>query len=370
VKYKISFIKPNFPSSDEIVADYSEIVSSNWFTNFGPKEQSFSKKSAQFISSDVYATTIANCTLGIESAIAELLKGDRKKVLLPSFTFAAGAEAILRSGFEPLFIDVDRKSWQPNIEQAEQILTESDDIAGILLCNVFGVGNTNITEWEKLASKFAKPLIIDSAAGFGSKYFDEEKVGTRGDCEIFSMHATKPFAIGEGGLVVSKNEKLIRRIREWQNFGFGTNRQVQQIGTNAKLQEINAAIGLRQLDKFDERLKGRRATLKLYKQLLKTDKYSFQQNDENSTVPFASVVLASQDHAAAARKALAEAGVEARQYYEPLHLQALLSRYVDPAVNLEATEFIASRIISLPVHDNMDEKDVQYIAKVIRDHEV
>jgi len=171
-------------------------------------------------------------------------------------------------------------------------------------------------------------------------------------------------------LVVSKNEKLIRRIREWQNFGFGTNRQVQQIGTNAKLQEINAAIGLRQLDKFDERLKGRRATLKLYKQLLKTDKYSFQQNDENSTVPFASVVLASQDHAAAARKALAEAGVEARQYYEPLHLQALLSRYVDPAVNLEATEFIASRIISLPVHDNMDEKDVQYIAKVIKDHEV
>jgi len=138
-----------------------------------------------------------------------LLKGDRKKVLLPSFTFAAGAEAILRSGFEPLFIDVDRKSWQPNIEQAEQILTESDDIAGILLCNVFGVGNTNITEWEKLASKFAKPLIIDSAAGFGSKYFDEEKVGTRGDCEIFSMHATKPFAIGEGGLVVSKNEKLL-----------------------------------------------------------------------------------------------------------------------------------------------------------------
>lgn len=368
MKYKIPFIKPAFPNANEVAGDYIKIVTSNWFTNFGPYEREFTKKAAAYIGSDTYACSTSNATLGLLIAIRVLFRanGDRNRVIVPSFTFAAGPEMLILSGFKPMFIDIDRKNWQPDWNQAEEYIQHNQDtLAGILLCNIFGVGNVDIERWEEIAQKYNLPIIIDSAAGFGSIYDDHQKVGTRGDCEIFSLHATKPFAVGEGGLILSKNREFIEKAKSFENFGFNHNKKIEAIGINAKLQELNAAIGLRQLENFDDRLKIRRANLEKFKEKLSPLGCTFQENDQNSTVPFVSVVLESEEVAVQSLKALVQVGVEARKYYEPLHRQALLTEESGIIGSLKVTEDIYSRILSLPLHDSMTKHDIDLITTTI-----
>ncbi|HEX5797578.1 MAG TPA: aminotransferase class I/II-fold pyridoxal phosphate-dependent enzyme, partial [Candidatus Saccharimonadales bacterium] len=198
MKYKIPFIKPELPPAEDLIDCYKQIVDSNWFSNFGPLEQKLCKNAENYIGQGVFVTTVSNATTGLMLAIKTLMKPKpgQKQVLVPAFTFAAGPEAIIWCGLEPVFIDVNRQTWQPNLDQAQRYLQENQDqVAGILFCNIFGVGAPEIDRWENLAQEFGVPLIIDSAAGFGSEYEDGNKLGGKGDCEVFSFHVTKPFGV-------------------------------------------------------------------------------------------------------------------------------------------------------------------------------
>lgn len=369
VKYSVPFIKPSFPSAKDVALDYEKIVASNWFTNFGPYEQEFRRKIVEFVERDVYVSTAANATLAIDLAVRALFQKSKEKtqVLVPSFTFAAGPEVLVSNGYTPVFIDIHKDSWQPDIVQAEEyIIKYQDKISGILLCNIFGVGNRRISEWELMAKKYKLPLIIDSAAGFGSQYDKGTYIGESGDCEIFSLHATKPFAVGEGGLIISKSSDFIDKIRSLQNFGFDNQRNIAAIGTNAKLQELNCAIGLKQLNNYEQRLENRRRSLDHYKQELIDLDYQFQDNDELSTIAFVSVLAPNADMAETVYNHLLKSGIEVKRYYTPLHQQSIFNDFAIIADSLNNTEDIASRIISLPLHDNMDPLVIGEITKLIK----
>lgn len=368
MKYKVPFIKPAFPAASVVADDYARIVDSNWFTNFGPYEKEFSQKAADYIGGDVFACSVSNATLGLFIAIQTLfdLDCDRKKILVPSFTFASGPEMLIISGFTPVFIDIDQNSWQPDLGKAEEyIRNNQDSVAGILLCNIFGVGNTSVEKWEDVAHTYNLPLIIDSAAGFGSIYHEGQRVGVRGDCEIFSLHATKPFAVGEGGLIVSRNQDIIEKCKSFENFGFNHEKKIGVIGINAKLQELNAAIGLRQLEGFDARLANRRQNLKKYKSKLAAVGCIFQENDQNSTIPFVSAVTENKELTEKILDELVQSGVEARKYYEPLHKQRLLIDQAELSGELSVTEDIYDRIISLPLHDSMSDDEIDFVTKTV-----
>ena len=365
MKYKVPFIKPTFPSSADIADDYEEIVKSNWFTNFGSFEKRFREDLSRYIGGGVYVCTAANATLALDVAITALFKKNKRKVLTQSFTFAAASERLIANNYTPVLLDVN-EDMQPDINQAKQYLKDNArSVAGILICNTFGVGNPEIGDWEELAKKYKLPLIIDSAAGLGSEYSQGERIGRRGDCEIFSFHATKPFGIGEGGAITSKDEELISAMRNLTNFGFNQNREIESIGTNAKLNEISAAIGCRQMLTFPKRLKNRQDTLMKYKKYLKGTGYSFQVNDELSSVPFASIVAVDEISSKEARDKLIQAGVEVRNYYAPLHKEKMLVKYCDTPYDLTNTESFATKIMSVPVHDNMNAKDVDLIIKTL-----
>lgn len=286
MQYNVPFIKPTFPSEEEISKDYIEIVKANWYTNFGPYEQKFRRSLGEYIGQSTVAITFNNATSGLMAAIISLLgHGDGSQyILVPSFTFIAGAQAIIWCGYKPFFIDIDIKNLQMDYKIAENELHNSSSVAGILLCNSFGIGNPDIDKWESIAKARSLPLIIDSAAGFGSKYKDGRLLGAKGDCEIFSFHATKPFAVGEGGAVFTKNPKLASVIKDITNFGFGNNRDTEYLGFNAKMQEFNAAIGLAQLKKFNQQLQSRKLTYIKYLEGLKSYNFDFIENAENSSL--------------------------------------------------------------------------------------
>ena len=365
MKYKVPFIKPTFPSSVDVAVDYEKIVKANWFTNFGAFERRFREEIGSYIGENIHVCTTANATLALDVAITALFKKNKHKVLTQSFTFAAASERLIANNFTPVLLDIN-EDMQPDINQAKKYLKDNTSlVAGILICNTFGVGNREIGEWEKLAAQYELPLIIDSAAGLGSEYTKGERIGRRGDCEIFSFHATKPFGIGEGGAITSKNEKLIEEMRSSTNFGFNQNRKIGHIGTNAKLNEISAAIGCRQMLAFPERLVDRQNTLRKYKKYLLKTKYSFQTNDEVSSVPFASIMAVDEATSKQMREKLERAGVEVRNYYAPLHKEKLITKHCDIPYELVNTESVAKRIMSVPVHDDMSERDVELVIKIL-----
>ena len=375
---EIPFIRPSFPGPAELTEDFGEIVRANWYTNFGPKEQQFARALGEYLGPDLHVATLANGTLALLAALhATVGPGTRDRYLLmPSFTFIAVPQAAVWAGYRPWFIDIDPDTWQPSASSARAVLERSRDrVAGILSANALGVGNPQIGAWENLAAEWDLPLVLDSAAGFGSAYSDGARVGGRGACEIFSFHATKPFSIGEGGALVSRDPRLVEHTYRFQNFGFGGlwgsagARECMHLGINAKLQEINAAIGLRQLVGLDDRLASRRNVLEHYRSTLTRMGLRFHPNAEASSVWCASVCCESAEQQGAVVASLPEHAIQPRDYYNPpLHLHPYFVANPEwvAAADLTVTEDICSRIVSLPVHDYMAPEDVARVIAAVQ----
>lgn len=364
---RVPFIRPHFPDPHDIAADVTAIVERNWYTNMGPLEHELAAAMADHMGNGATVSLVANGTLALVLALDHLRLPGRPAVLVPSFTFTAGPQSVLWCGLEPVFVDISADDWQPDAGQAAGWLAEhAGDTAAIMCANSFGVGGDHLDRWEELAHRYGIPLVVDSAAGFGSRYSDGAVLGHRGDCEVFSLHATKPFATGEGGAVTSTDAGLVAALDGAKNFGFGHDRDVSARGLNAKLPELTCAIGLRQLQDLKVRLDRRRLVLARYHDQLEGTGIRFQPNDTASTVPFLSALLPSHSAREAAGAALESIGVEHRHYYEPVHLQTLFVR-TSTAGSLAVTEDIGKRIMSLPVHEDMDDVVVDTIAAQLRE---
>ncbi|CAN5278322.1 DegT/DnrJ/EryC1/StrS family aminotransferase [soil metagenome] len=365
--YRVPFIRPVFPTAAELSEDFERIAAANWYTNFGPEERGFARAVGEYVGGGRTAVTFSNATVGLIGALmASLGRGDGTRyVLVPSFTFAAGVHSIQWCGYKPLFIDIEAGSLQPSEPAARAAVgSHGAAIAGILLCNTFGIGNLQIDTWEHLAQEAGLPLIIDSAAGFGSEYAPGRRVGTAGACEVFSFHATKPFAIGEGGAVVTADEDLAARLRSFTNFGFDGASGAVAPGLNGKLQELSAAIGLRQLGRLDAALASRQRTMRRYADQL-AGLVEFPWNLAASSVCFASALFPTPEHRDRARTALTAAGVEVRAYYSPpVHRQPQFESE-EQWGSLAETVRAGSGILSLPVHEAMSEAHEDVIVDTI-----
>lgn len=365
---RIPFIRPTMPDAAVLAADFASIAAANWYTNFGPQEQAFRRAISEYLGPPLEVATVSNATVGLMGALAALLpKGDGTAyVATASFTFAAGAQAISWHGYRPAWLDIDPDSLQPSLSSLRELLSTGVELAAILLTNTFGIGAAEISGWEEKAQALGIPLVIDSAAGFGSRYPSGELLGSRGDCEVFSFHATKPFAIGEGGAVVTRKTDLADRVREFTNFGFhARDAGAAHIGLNGKLQEINAAIGLRQLADFEDALADRRALVVRYMREFAGKPLRFPTGVESSSLGFAPIVAESEEARDRVLARLAQAGVEARSYYSPpVHTHAYMRQF-EPLVSLECTTEISARMLSLPVLPRMAEDEFQRVGKAI-----
>lgn len=370
MSFDVPFIRPVFPPAEVVAADVADIVESNWFTNFGPKERLFRQGLVDYLGSGTDVATFCNATLALVAALSVMLEGRPVGgfVIVPSFTFAAGPEAIRWVGREPLFIDIDEQSVQPSLPAARAALADHRGrVDAILFCNTFGIGAEEIGDWEALAAEEGIPLVVDSAAGFGSVYSDGSRVGTRGDCEVFSFHATKPFAIGEGGAVAARDARIAEACRSFSNFGFGSGGAIRA-GLNGKLQEINAAIGIRQLAGFDADLVERRLVLERYRAAFEpTGLGRLVPHARLSSVCFASILVDDERRRDALLADYRAEGIEARVYYAPpVHLQPAFAS-APRASSLRVTESVSARMLALPAFQGMAEDTFDTIARVAHD---
>lgn len=364
---KLPFIKPFFPSSAELAEDLERIHKNNYYTNNGPIYFEFKEAVEKYLGQGIHAVVLNNATTALLLAIKAICEPpyDKKYIAVPSFTFPAGPLAIDWCGYEPIFFDVEKSTAQPSIDSFNTLYAKyGDQLAGILIVNNFGIGNAEITKWEKLSSKCNLPLIIDSAPGFGSAYPDGTLLGARGDCEIFSLHATKPFGIGEGGLVTTKNADLANRIESLKNFGLDQDKLTIAQGMNGKITEFDCAIGLRILRDFNSVLSKRRVVYARYEENLENVDVAFLPHAVTAAIQFATIVLDPAVRNLVLKK-LSENGIEARTYYAPaVHTHPYFK--VNQRTYLGNTDELSKQVVSLPVHYDLSLDKVDEICSIVR----
>lgn len=366
---RIPFLRPTFPSTERLARAFKELATSGIYSNGGPAADEFQQALAGRISSgsvrSIHVSLVRSGTIGLQLAIHALIDQRRSEVLVTSFTFAAGPLMIRQAGFQCRFIDIDRDTWQPNIEQASRYLHHHRDrVAGILLTNTFGTANNDIAAWEEMAAGFQVPLVIDSAAGMGSTYSDGESLGQRGTCEVFSFHATKTLGIGEGGAVSTASQELWEKLERMKNFGFDGDRRSVVWGTNGRLDELSSKIGSLQLEDLDHRLWLRRQIFDWYECRLAAHGVRFQPLARESALPFVPATFAAARHREAALHAMKEAGIGVRCYYNPpVHSHPVFAS--TPVLELNATAELSQRVVSLPMNDSLSETEIGVICDVI-----
>ncbi len=236
--------RPNIGNRAVFDSLVNEIFERRWFTNSGVVVRELEKRLEERLGVD-HCVAVSNATVGLQVACQSMdLSGE---VILPSFTFVATANAIVQAGLVPVFADVDPETHCLCPKDVESVVTEKT--AAILGVHLWGTP-CNPQRLAHIAERNDLKLFFDAAHAFHNTY-RETAVGNFGNCEVFSFHATKFFNTFEGGMVATNDGVLAERIRKMINFGFDGPGSISCIGTNAKMSEISAAMGLSMLPCVD-----------------------------------------------------------------------------------------------------------------------
>jgi len=230
---------PYDPSENsEFMGELAALFRSRYYTNRGPLVRQFETDLLSYLGNvELNLTTVANATLGLELTLKAL--GLRGKVLVSPFTFVATVNAIVNAGLEPVFVDINEKTWCLDPEAVERAV--NDKVCGVLPVHVYGQP-CDLNYFEALREKGIK-VVYDSAHAFGVRRNGLPLVA-HGDAEVFSFHSTKVMHSGEGGAVASRDAELVARVRLLSNFGIANEFEVKTIGTNAKMSEFHALVGI------------------------------------------------------------------------------------------------------------------------------
>ncbi|MBT2293613.1 aminotransferase class I/II-fold pyridoxal phosphate-dependent enzyme [Paenibacillus albidus] len=369
--FDIPFLRPSLVKKGTFLSYLEKIEATRIYSNYGPLNNLFEKRVIhQMFDGTGSAVTVHNATIGLMLAISQSKRPKGKYAVMPSFTFAATPLAAEWCGLEPYFLDIEPESWQMNREQLEQtVKLLGDQIAVIVPYATFGTA-IDLSYYNELIQQ-GIPVVIDGAASFGTvtpveaTHFGKGFVGA----VVFSFHATKSFGIGEGGLIYSMDQDLIKRIRQAGNFGFSSSRESVTQGLNSKIPEYTAAIALATLDQFKAVQENRKTIYEYYLQeLLQANLleqgWSMQKLQGTVVHQFISILCPGSHSNREVIELLASHSIEARTYFSPAcHQQKQFQGH--PHSTLHVTEYIANHIISLPLWEELDKRIVQRIVKVL-----
>ncbi len=342
-----------------------EILDRRWLTNNGPMVQELEKQVARY--HDVkHCVATCNGTIALEMAIRALeLKGE---VIVPSFTFPATAHALLWQAITPVFADIDPNTHTLDPASVEKMV--NDRTTGIIGVHLWG-RTAPTEELQRIADKHNLKLLFDSAHAFGCTR-NGVKVGNFGECEILSFHATKFFNTFEGGAVLTNDDALAEKIGLMRNFGFAGLDNVIHPGTNGKMNEICAAMGLTNLRSIDSRIEHNRNVYHFYqKALADVPCIRLLEYDEREQNNYQYIVIELTEDCEVSRDRMSEIlqaeNVMARRYFWPgCHRMKPFVEAAHGAIPLLAhSESVSERVIVLPAGASVDEAIIDGICKII-----
>lgn len=359
--------RPNIGDEERFIGRVREIFARRWLTNNGPFVQDFERRIAEKAGVK-HCVAMCNATVALEILIRALeLTGE---VIVPSFTFVATAHAIEWQGIKPVFCDIDPNTHNLDPKCVEQAVTENT--SAILGVHLWG-RPCPVEPLRELAQRRGLRLFFDAAHGFGCSY-EGTMIGGFGDAEVFSFHATKFFNSFEGGAVVTNSDELARKMRLMKNFGFAGYDNVVYIGTNGKMTEVAAAMGLGSLECLDEFIATNLRNYKQYRDgLAGAPGVSLLTYDEGEKCNYQYIVLEIDEPLThISRDQLMEIlwaeNVLARRYFYPgcHRMEPYLSNFPDAGQLLPETEKLAARVLVLPTGTAVGVDDITKLCDIIR----
>ncbi|MBP0445466.1 aminotransferase class I/II-fold pyridoxal phosphate-dependent enzyme [Roseomonas sp. SSH11] len=357
----IPVARPRLPDARAILPYLQEIDANHWYANHGLLWLRLQSRLAAHwgVAPEAVALT-ANATLALALALRASRVAPGRKCLIPAWTFVATAGAAREAGLVPHFADVDPATWalDPDAVAAREDLAE---IGAILVVAPFGMP-LDTARWDALSARTGIPVVIDAAAAFDAlRAGGPMRPGS--SPVIVSLHATKAFGIGEGGAVLSQDAEWMERLRRLSNFGFLGSREAMVAGTNAKMSEYTAAIGLAALDAWPETRAGWQAISRHYAEALADDARialspGFGGDWISATLSVLWPAEGPEDAAELAREGIGTL----RWWGDGCHRHPA---YADcPRDPLPVTDFLARRVIGLPFWRDMTATQVAYICGV------
>ena len=353
--------------------DYEALKESfeiNWITE-GPKSKIFNQKICEKIGVK-YGSFAPNGTLALYLALRALDVGEGDEVIVPNFTFIATANAVEMVGATPVFADVD-EYFQLDADACESLVT--DKTVAIMPAHLYGF-SCNMDKILDFADRHNILVIEDAAQALGVEW-KGERCGSMGDISCFSFFADKTITTGEGGFVATDFESRQERLMYLRNQGRldrGTFIH-PEIGYNFRMTDIQSALGLSQLQKFDEIVECKRRIHSKYTEMLHgIDEVEVIQPSEDVTsfIPFRVVLITKEDTSDALMAYMKENGVEPRTFFYPLHKQPCFSEYIkDERYNgysFEKSVHAYEHGVCLPSFASMSMEQVEHVCTTIRSY--
>ncbi len=359
--------RPNIGDREQLIKRINNILDSRWLTNDGPYVRELEQKIAGFVKVK-HCVAVCNATIGLEIATRSLEMSS--EAILPSMTFIATAHALQWQKITPVFCDINPKTWNIDPEKIEKLITSRT--TGIIGVHLFG-RPCNMKALAKIAYKYNLKLLYDAAHAFGCSS-DGKMIGNFGDAEVFSFHATKFFNSLEGGAIVTNNDDLADKMRLMRNFGFSGYDKVDSIGTNGKMNEFSAAMGLTSFDNLSNVIKINYQNYCKYEKELKNLRgiklINYRKNEKNN---FQYIVLDINDKITNINRdqlneiLWAENVMSRRYFYPGCHkMEPYCSNSKYSSCRLPETEKIANRLLSLPTGTNMDKSKIKKLCNLIK----
>ena len=367
----IPVTKPYLPARSTLDKYIDGIYERCWLTNNGPLVQELTRRLENYlgvenlllVGNGTLALQMAFRTLGINRPVG---KGPAEAITTP-FTYIATASAIKWEGIEPIFADIDPHTWCIDTDNIKSLISKRT--RAIVPVHVFG-NSCDVDAINQIAKRNKLKVIYDASHAFNVK-LGEQSLLCQGDASTLSFHATKLFHSVEGGAIIFKRKRDLKKAHKLINFGITGPEQIEALGVNAKMTEFQAAMGLSVLDEIEQNIAGKARVYKTYKQLLNSSSnavtVTLQQQHANITANYAyvPVLFENEDTCLKAKAKLHESDYQARRYFNPsLDTLRLLSKRKQKC---PVSRDISSRILCLPTYATLEDIHVASIVRLLRD---
>ncbi|MDO8594526.1 MAG: DegT/DnrJ/EryC1/StrS family aminotransferase [bacterium] len=366
--------KPNIGKKEE---QYVLEVLRSGVLSMGPKVDEFEKRFARFVGAK-YAVAVSSGTAGLHLALIGAGIGDGDEVITSPFSFVASANSILFVGAKPVFVDIDPVTYNIDPKKIEAAITKKTK--AILVVHILGQA-ADMDAIMTIAKKHKLKVIEDACESIGATYEKGERgrkegkgkmVGTFGESAVFAFYPNKQMTTGEGGMVVTSDEKLYHEFRSLRNQGRSEHREWldhERLGYNYRLDEMSAAVGLAQLERIEFLINERRKVAECYNAFLKDYGSEVQiprTAEGNTHTWFVYVVLIKERERNAVIAALAEQGIAAKPYFPSIHLFSFhRKRFGFKEGDFPVSESVSREALALPLYIGLTKKDISIICQAV-----
>ena len=358
----INVTRSSMPDFEEYCNEIKELWESRWLTNMGVKHKQLEADLKEYLNTP-NITLYTNGHLALEGILSVMNFPKGSEVITTPFTFVSTTNSIARSGLVPVFCDINEVDYTIDVTKIEALIT--DKTVAIMPVHVYG-NICDIEAIDAIAKKHNLKVIYDAAHAFGVTY-NGENCANFGDASMFSFHATKVFNTVEGGAVCYADDSLVQPLNDMKNFGlFGE--EGRYIGTNAKMSEFHAAMGICNLRHIEGEIAKRKTAVERYRQRLsevKGIKLATEQDGVKSNYAYFPVVFDGYKYDRdQVFEMLKNEGIIARKYFYPLTNSFEFYKDYDKR-ETPVAEYIADRVLTLPLFAELTAEDVDKICDII-----